>query len=207
MESPDKFIPLADLSWPVTVLWDISTPFGLAHLELTVDIPALTDKPLETEFVCTQLFSDAIAPAISFQCTLVAGANYVWKLGRAVDRDPRFPGGTQPALAAPKGHGVAVVMHTGHTDRRARRRLILPGCPRGWIDNTGQVTEHGAGKLLTHLRGMFGGLNGSVENAPMAWLLAYPDAITDPLTGTKHPGFRRVEWLRLCSYTVPVPDP
>lgn len=200
------YYELLELQWPVTFNWTMSVPWGFARMALTVEAPTLVNDPMATAHAVNQLWTAAIAPAISFLTTLVDGGAYLWKLGWSTSRDGTFPVGMNGIFPAGPSHGVAVVMHSGHTDRAARRRLIFPTCPRAWIDDHGQLEHDGAGKMLTHLRGMFAGLNGTIENAPMAWLLPNPTAFHDPITGFGRVGFRSVEHLRLCSYTVPVPD-
>lgn len=207
METTDKFIPLADFAWPVTYWYLMAAPWGYAKAEITLDVPGFVDNLEATVASVNMVWEGAIAPAISFLVGLVDGGGYCWKAGQNTARANTNLAGMRFAPPAGVEHGVTVVQHTGHTDRHARRRLFLPGCPASWIDNSGQITPVGAGKLLEHLRGVFAGFSGTVENNPFSWLLAYPEAIRDPMTGFGTPGFRFVQSLRLCSYTVPVPDP
>lgn len=207
MRTREGFYPVSDFAWPVTLLWRMSVPWGRADLQLTVDVPSLVDDPLATAHLVNAVWDAAVAPATSFLTTLIDGGSYLWKLGNGTTRDNTFPVGRNGIHPLGKEHGIALVMHSGDQDRSSRRRLILPAAPRSWVDSRGQLTATGAGEGLEWARGLYGGLNGSIENAPMTWLTPHADAILDPLTGFRYPGFRRVEYLRLCQYTVPVPDP
>lgn len=206
MPNRDGFLTLAELTWPVTYSWVMSVPWGHYTMSITVDYPDGVDDPVRTSKSVIPLWKAAIAPAISFLTSYVSGSGHLWKYGVSVDGTGTFPVGENGIFPMGKEHGVAVVLHSGQADRYARRRLIFPTCPRAWIDDRGQLEDDGAGKMLTHLRGMFGGLHGSIENAPFSWLMAYPETVENPLGGPKQVGFRRVEWVRLCQYTVPCPD-
>lgn len=206
MKNRDGFYPLSDFAWPVTYIFHMSVPWGLASVSLTLDVPSLEMNFEATAASVRPVWQGAIAPAISFLTSYVMGDGYCWKVGHYVDGDDHPVIGEAASLPLGKDRGVAVVMQTGDADKAGRRRLILPTCPRSWADSSGQLTETGADEGLTYARGIFGGLNGSIENAPMQWLLPYANAYRDPVTGLTGPGFRPVTSLRLCSYTVPVPD-
>lgn len=197
---------MAELIWPVTYTYQMSVPWGAASLRLTVDYPDAANDLERTQASIIPLWKAAVAPATSFLTVFFQGDAYCWKWGVGVAAAGEFPPGENGIHPAGKARGLPLVMHTGHTDKAGQRRLIIPAVPSDWFDELGQLNDDGAGKALTYARGLYGGLNGSIENTPFAWMLAYPDAITDPLTGFKAPGFRYVEYLRVCQYSVPVPD-
>lgn len=206
MPTNDGFLRLSELTWPITYTYQIAVPWGYAKMELTVEAPFAENDGARTIALGVPLYEAAIAPAISFLTILLSGTAYAWKTGMSYDAVGSHPPGQTSIFALGKEHAPCAILLTGHSDKRGRRRLYFPACPRGWIDSRGQLNAEGAGSMRTHLHGMLGGLLGTIENAPFAWLLAYPDAIEEPLTGFKLPGFRPVTHVRLCQYTVPFPD-
>jgi hypothetical protein len=202
----EGFYLATDFTWPVTYSYQVLTPGGLTSQEITVDVPMFENNSGAAILMARKLWIAALAPAMSVACSMIAadvrcwrGAPY-WLDGGAT---PTF--GAQFGLPASREHTPVVVMHTDRDDRYSRRRLFLAGAPRGWITDS-LVNEEGAGELRTILHGLYGGLVGSIENAPMSWLIRYPEAVPDPTTGTRVTGFRVVSHLRLCHYTVPFPD-
>lgn len=206
MPNAQQFITLDELTWPVTYTWHMSVPWGFATLRLTVDYPDGVDDLNRTKGSIIPLWVAAVAPATSFLTGYLAGSCYCWKRGVAVDGTGLYPVGENGIFPAPRSRGLALVMQSGITDRQGSRRLIIPAVPRNWFDGVGQLTENGAGRALTYARALFGGLNGSMESTPFRWLMAFPEAYRQPVTGFWLPGFRAVESIRVCSYSVPVPD-
>lgn len=206
MPTPDGFLRLDEVVWPLTYVYTIAVPWGYAKMEITVDAPALVDNLESTAATGLPIFNRAIAPAISFLCTHLTCDIWVWKRGFAVDGGSLHPPGQNGIFPLGKSHGIVALMMSGHTDKRGKRRLYFPACPRSYIDSRGQLTDFGAGEMLTVLRGWYAGFSAGIENSSFRWLNVFPDAITEPLTGFKRPGFRDVTHVRLCQYTVPVPD-
>lgn len=207
METRDGFIPLADLQWPITYTWHLHGLYGPAALQMTFDVPFMDGNHGASSALGLMLFERAIAPAISFLAGLTTYDTYCWRTGQSVIPVSRFPIGLRPALPLRPKDGIVVVMHTDHEDRRARRRLIFPSCPRGWVDDNGRMTPEGAGTMMSFLRGLVAGTNRLDLGSEIDWLLWYPEVIPNPLGGLAAPGFRRVHHVRLCEYTVPVPTP
>jgi len=206
MQTVDGWTPLGDLVWPVTYRFKMVVPWGLYNMDLTLECPALANNVDATKGTIMPLWQTGIATAIGYLASYFKGSAYCWKVGMSAVAEGEYPSGMNGFLTTGPAHGVTYVMHTGYEDRWGRRRLIFPCVPRSYIDSNGSLTPHGAAESLDHAHGLVGGLTSASSDQHFQWYIVRPDAIKDPLTGFGAPGFRRVKWLRVCQYTVPVPD-
>lgn len=201
--APVGMMPMTDFEWPVTYRYQIVSVGVAMEQEITVDVPLLKDHPDETRGLGRPLWIAGIAPAMSFtvamlQCSvLIHRYKGAWLNGGAI---PTF--GSRFAVPSRAAETPVAVLHTDHDDKYSRRRFFFPGAPRNWVTDT-RLNEEGAGELRSVLAGLYGGLKGSIENAPMDWLIYYPKIFRSPIGGLTAPGFRRVSWVRLCEYTIP----
>jgi hypothetical protein len=176
-------------------------------MTLSVNAPQLENEPAASVELATQLWYAAIAPAISILTSCYQVDTYLWKMAALpVTTLPPTMRGIRTAIGTPRARTPVWVLHTDGDDNYSRRRFFWPSAPRGWIEDT-KLNPEGAARMLDLARGMFAGLTGTIQGNPLGWLLMYPDEIQGPLAALRAPGFRPVSWVRVCSYTVPAPEP
>lgn len=202
----EAMLSLYNLTWAVTTTYHMSAPWGLTQVSLTVDAPELYGKVPESVQLGLELWNRSIATAMCRSVYLEFQDTICWHqipIGMPI---PRLQvRGQLFGASTGRDDSACIVMHTGHADSYARRRMILPGIPKSWVVD-GLLTENGMGKLedLGHM--MMMGMAAHITGGPMAWLIAYPDAL-DPEPGNfTGVGFRSVEYLRICHHTERAPD-
>jgi hypothetical protein len=205
-DSDPTLIPLSALAWPISYRWHIQTPFGAYNTELCVDAGELVDDVEASAMLGRLLFSSAIAVAITRHCRPTIQEMICWKVGDAPSAIPlTLEQGFHFATAAARNETGVMVLHTGHADGRARRRIFFGGMPASWADD-GLLSRPGAERLQEVGRGWICGLVAGSGSLPARLLIAYPRSV--PLSGGigEEVGFRTVETVRVCQFTERCPD-
>jgi hypothetical protein len=196
----------ADLLWPVSYRWHIQTAWGAYTTVLSVDVPELHGQLEKSRQLGSLLYMSAVADATVQSVRPFIQETVCWQVGEfPAVTIPQIPQGQRFGAAAPRDNTACLVMHTGHSDGRARRRWFLGGMPADWAEN-GLLTLEGAENLQELGRGMVAGLVAGSGALPMRWIIAYPQAVpvAGPIGTTV--GFRYVQSLRVCQYTERVPE-
>lgn len=193
--------------WPVTYRWLYAAPWGLTQSELTVNVPALRDNVAASGKLGYALWERSVAAATTGSTVLQAVDFIPWRFAPA----PLF--GLEPpvagllaGIAAPRAESGCLVMHTGHLDRLATRRLPLPGIPYRWIADR-LVTVGGRQALEAVGQLMIMGMGGTLTGSPMTWLVAYPGLLEPTISNPSGVAFRTVEYLRVQWHTMKAPEP
>lgn len=206
-EAADRnMIALEDLANPITYRYNLATSWGVSSQELTLDIPELAGLSAESIALGRRVWSDLIAVAISHVCQLSFLEMVRWKQGPAVilgatgaPAGASFLGGT---AFENSGH---LMLHTGFTDRFARRNLWVPNMVSTWqadgvLTDAGQRGLYGLAAVLSMGMGIVG------IGGPIQWLIAYPDVVDATPANLRGVAFRRVEWIRVMTYCGKAPD-
>ena len=201
-----KLKPITDYTWPVTWRYEMVAPWGRTQLELSADVPMLADDGDASILFGRALWQLAIAPAICQQVELALVWTATW---RNVSVPLPVPvvgfNGHRPGLLTSRADAGQLVLHTGHTDKLAQRRLLLPGIPRGWVDD-GLLTPIGMESLVTHARGMYMGLQNISPNARCRWLIAYRYSTLWDIGNPYGVSLREVASVRVAHHTDKAPE-
>lgn len=209
MPSPHDLgmMEVADLNDPVSFRYEMLTSFGLVAAELSVDVKININDNSYYPKIGLSLWSASIATAISRDVRLDLMWWVRWRSGSLAlpVAPPMLSRGRQTGTPAGKAHTATVMMHTGHSDNLAARRLYLPSTPLTW-QSGGMLTDRGWDSLMTWAQGVKMGLAGDELGGDLQHLIAYPhvaDVTIENLTGV---GFRRVTHLKVLQYTDKCPD-
>lgn len=196
-----------ELTHPVTWRYHVRAPWGLTQYELSADVPgAAGDLDLSMK-VGLEVWRAGVAPATSMETELLMHDTVAWRMFPvAMPMGHLGVIGQSPHAAAPRERTPVLVMHSGHPDSFARRRLFLAGAPANWV-GPASITLAGVEGLQTAARGLLGGLAGQVYPGPLYWLLAHPRAIEPVGGGPAQVGFRYVYHLRICDLVERAPQP
>ena len=202
----EELLELEALAWPITIRYQVRTDYGDTSQELTVDVPALQGAYEPSWKLGEELWRRAVAPATSGHAELIGYDTVLWKLAPAAIPTPVYfcPGGLSGAHG-PRTQQGCLVLHTGHLDRRARRRFHLPAIPASWHEG-GLLTPSGLRALDGWGKTMFMGLNGEMWGGPFAWYIAYPEALPATAANGNGVAFRRVAFVRSCWHTAQAPE-
>lgn len=202
-----QLLDLEAVAWPITIRWEVQAPFGRTRQEVTIDAPALEGQLEASWKLGEELWKRAVAPATSSHAELIGYDSVVWRLApAAIPTQVMFAPGLLSGAPAGRRDQGCLVMHTGHTDRLARRRFHLPAIPSSWhsdglLDASGLRALDGAAKLL------WMGFNGALHGGPFRWLIAYPELLPATATNVNGVGFRQVQYVRSCWFTAAAPEP
>jgi hypothetical protein len=202
-----RMIPLGILQQPLTFRFLLDTPFGFTYQDLTLDVPGLN-----TDLETLSRFGDSIyklvygsAASASVHCSLATVV--FWKATSALIMNVPLPtaGGQVNLPAGTKENSAVVVLHTGHGDNYARRRLYIPGFPRAW-SHEGLLNGTGQTKLYNAVATWYMAFKGSALANPYRWLIAYPRVVQSDETNFFGVAFRQPEFFRICNHTGKPPD-
>jgi hypothetical protein len=198
---------ISDFNDPCSFRYEMRTSFGLVAQDLSVDIKIFITDPSYYSAICLQLWRSTIATAISRDVRL----DMAW-LVRWNQSPLAFPvapmlldRGRQSGTPAGKAHTATVIMHTGHSDNLAARRLYLPSTPLRWQTDT-MLNGAGWDSLLTWAQGVRMGLAADDLGGDLQHLIAYPRIIEPTLENLAGVGFRTVSHLKVLQYTDKCPD-
>src|SRR5690349_5000035 len=200
-------IPITLTQQPYTFRFLLDTPHGFTVQDLTLDIPDLPfDLEVMTRFV-SALWPATLGSALSSEvhCSIATIVN--WKgVGGITMIAPLSSGtgGQHIAGAGQKDAGV-VVMHTGHVDTFARRRMYLPSIPRNWV-HEGLLNGTGQTEIMNQWFRMYMAFKGGELQNPYRWLIAYPRVVASDETNLFGVAFRQPEFFRVCSHTGKPPE-
>lgn len=199
-------LALSSFQWPITYRYTYATPWGLTRQEITLDVPPLNGYLQESADFGVVWWRSSIATAISEQVALIScqaqiwfGATFPW---------PAFAGlvsGRYPGAAAGRNECACIMMHSGHRDDLAMRRLLLPGTPRAWVEDR-MINPTGLRQLETMSAFLVMSSFGFVEDlpGPIGWAVRHTNVRRGPLHVDQ--GFRKVKYLRVNQYTSRAPD-
>ena len=200
-------IPLGILNQPLTFKYTVDTPFGFTNHELTLDVPDLSlDLAVLSRFassIWASVFGSALCNTVgSSICTIVN-----WKTsGSILLTVPLI--GAQGRQSGPSGNAKqsgVLVLHTGHGDSYARRRIYFPGMPRRWqfdglLNGTGQT------QLYRTVATWYMAFKGSALPNPYRWLIAYPRVVEAGTGNFFGVAFRQPEYFRICNHCGKPPE-
>lgn len=196
-----------DYAWPVSYRFHIDGPWGRSQYDLTVDVPALAGLPVETGKFGRLLWLSTVAHATSILVNCWKYEAWAWKSAAGFCPPDSPPGvGFRLGAAAGRLDAGCVMMHTGHLDHYALRRLAIGGIPAAWV-NEGLLTRAGMGALESLAQTWLIGLRGVDTGGPAQWLLAYPHVVQPGLGNFFGVGLRRVDFLRVTHHTTRAPEP
>jgi hypothetical protein len=200
-----ELLELEDVAWPITFRWEVESWWGRTRQEATINAPLL-DGALEPSWkLGEELWRRAVAPATSSSAELVGYDTIIWRLApQPIPTGVAFAPGMLGGTTSSRDEQGCLVLHTGHSDRRARRRFHLPAIPSSWhsgglLDPGGLRALDSAAKLL------WMGFNGGLFGGPFRWLIVYPDELPPTITNPRGVGFRTVEYVRSCWHTAKAP--
>lgn len=193
-------IALEDLICPLTVRYNLATSWGSSSQELTFDVPELDGQP-EAQFAfVNRLWRSFIATALSRTCQLSFVELVRWRITPLAQLGAS--GGPVGAInlpaAALEETGV-MTLHTGDTDRYARRQLYWPNMPKAWQQNR-VLSDPGMNGLYAVSALLFMGMGGGLLTGPITWLLAFPRVVDQTPSNLFGVAFRKVQWVRIHSY-------
>jgi len=196
-----------ELNDPCTFRYEMRTNWGLFTFSLSFDILIDLDDGSYYGTIGAAIWNAAIATAICRTVNLDLVWLYRWRgtgapfpyVPAGINRGRR--GGT-PANQA---RSVHIMMHTGHSDELAARRLVLPNTPLSWQTDT-LLNDRGWDAVMECAFGLKMGLAGTELGSDLQHLIAYPGIVPvsiDNLSGT---GLRRVSHLKVLQYTDKAPN-
>jgi hypothetical protein len=197
----------SELNDPVTFRYEMRTGWGLFTFSLSFDIRIDLDDGAYYGTIGAAIWNAAIATAICRTVNLDLVWLYRWRgtgapfpyVPAGINRGHR--GGT-PANKARSAH---VIMHTGHSDDLAARRLVLPQTPLSW-QTDGMLNDGGWDALMEFAFGFKMGTAAFDIGGDLQHLIAYPGIVPvsiDNLSGTL---LRPVTHLKVLQYTDKAPD-
>lgn len=192
----------ADLFDPVSYRYEMLTPWGRFALDLSVDIKILLTESSYVAAIGRQLWYSTIATAISAAVQLDLMWYVRWHAGPlAFPSSSLIPlRGRQSGTPAGRDHCPHIIMHTGHSDNLAARRLVLPSTPAAWQTDT-MLNSRGWDSLLTWAQGISMGLAGDTLGGDLQHLIAYPRIIDPSPSNLAGVLFRRVTHLKVLQFT------
>lgn len=206
-EAKLEMLSLGELAWPVSWLFRIYTPWGQTTQQLHADVPQLVGEPEFSRKLGLRLWSASLAVASTSSCSLLTWETVCWKESPVpFAMVAQGATGLQPGPGTGRQHSAQLVLHTGHLDSYARRKIPLPSIPRAWTVD-GAIAPAGWSPLLTVVEGLNIGLGSALATRPYRWLLAYPEAIPAHVGNGNGVAFREVKGVRLCQYLDRAPEP
>lgn len=204
---PMSMMGLDELHDPVSFRYEMRTSFGLMNQDLSVDVKIDINDPSYYGKIGESLWNAAIATAISRDVSLDLLWWVRWRSGPlAWPHAPSFfSRGRQGGTPAGKAHSAIVMMHTGHGDEAAVRRITLPSTPLSWQAD-GMLTDRGWDSLMAWAQGVKMGLAGDELGGDLQHIIAYPHIIPATIENLSGTLFRRVTHLKVLQYTDKAPD-
>lgn len=209
MTDEERYMMLApnELVWPITWRYTVRAGWGLTQQELTVECPQLAGKPGASKDLGLLIWGSSLALASTTDVSMLEWSTICWR-GDAIEIPDVALGahGAQGPPGTDRANSGQLVLHTGHLDTWARRRLPLPSLPVGWV-NGRRLSFQGWNALLTLAEGMIIGLQLAQFGGPYQQLIAY-DGLFEPSLGNfRGVAFRRVMKVRVCQDTDRAPEP
>lgn len=200
-------IPLGILSQPITIRYLVDTNFGFTTQDLTLDVPDLNPTLEVLSRFCPSIWERTYGAALSSSAKCSIATVVFWKTSASIVMTVPFltrSGGVRLTPASQKNSGVAV-LHTGHSDRFARRRVYLPAIPAAW-SNDGMLNETGKTRLMNQWFTIYMAFKGSALANPYRWLIAYPRVVESGSGNFFGVAFREPFSIRVCSHTAKPPE-
>lgn len=201
-----RLIDLDDLTNPLTFRYNMATSWGISSQELTCEVPELSNEIPPALAFGRRVWTDHIANAISRTAELSFIEMVKWKttplpfLGAS-----GAPSGAVFGAGSARKDTATLVLHSGHADKFSRRKFFLPGSPAAWSVD-GVLTQTGLDQLYALSAAMFMGMGAGLLGGPIVWLMAFPGAVDVTPANLRGVAFRRVEWVRIHSFTSEAPD-
>lgn len=209
MPGPNPFgmSTVDELHDPVSYRYEMITSWGMAAVELSVDIKIdITDSSYYGK-IGEALWNATIATAITRNVRLDLVWYVRWRSGPLAL--PHAPGllarGRIFATAASKAHSAIVLQHTGDTDAYAVRAIHLPETPINWQTDR-MLNDRGWDSLMTWAQGVKMGLAGDELGGDLQHLLRYSRIVPPSIDNLGGVLFRRVTHLKVMQFTDKAPD-
>lgn len=200
-------LPADTFNDPVSYHYEMRCPWGLMALDLTVDIKILINDVSYYAAIGEHLWRSAIATAITTGVSLDTFFYVRWLAAPLAM--PAVPSlstrGRIHATGAGRGHCPIVLMHSGHADNYAARRITLPATPIAWQED-GILTPRGWDELMAWAQGVRMGLAADDIGGDLQHLIAYPHVVEPTIENLNGVGFRRVTHLKVLQFTDKAPD-
>jgi len=200
-------IPLGIFPQPLTFRFVVDVPWGFTHMDLTLDIP---DLPFEFEVLnrfCPSLWQGAYGSKLSSSAKTSLATVINWKGVGGLSMTVPFvtqSGFLNTTPAKERETGVAV-LHTGHADNYARRRMYFPAMPRAW--QTGELLNAtGEQKIYDAVAVQYMSFKGSELYNPYKWLIAYPNVVPGETGNLFGVAFRQPLGVRVCTHCGKPPE-
>lgn len=201
-----KMIDLEDVAFPITWRFNLSTSWGASSQEITMNVPGFTHDLPPAIALGVFMWRDIISTILTTRVVLDFVEVVRWKisplplLGAA-----GAPAGQIHAQRTSRENSGVLVLHTGHYDAAARRRFYVPNMPVSWVADR-LMTDAGTKALYDFAAIMLGGSSFELPGAPLEWMIPYPDVIAPTLANLRGVAFRRVQYVRVCSFPDKAPD-
>lgn len=199
-------VALADVAWPISWRFDLRAPWGFTQQFLTVDCPELWDDVDSSVRLGRSLWRRALATASVRDLELLSYDTVTWGVGTppqpTIVTDSH---GLQLGVGTGRADSVQLVLHTGHMDRWARRRVPLPAVPSSWVRD-GSLTSGGWGITRTLAQALMLGGMGAFVGSPFQLMHAYTGVVPAATDNPQGVAFRRVTHVRVVQFTDKAPD-
>jgi hypothetical protein len=192
---------------PVSFHYEMRTPFGYMAQDLSVDIKILLSEDSYVPAIGEQLWRAVIATAINHEVHLDLMWYVRWLRGPLALPWPPLgsTNGRQFGAWTPKDETPIVLMHTGHADDYAARRLFAPAAPRTWVEDT-ILSKRGWDSMMMWAHGIKMGLAADEIGGDLQHIIAYPGIVPASIENPAGVLFRRVTHLKVVQYTDKAPD-
>jgi hypothetical protein len=194
-------IPLTGTTQPLTFRFMIDTPFGFTTQDLTLDIPTLPFTLEVMSRFAPSLWSTCFgsASSASVHCSIATVVNWKGTGGFILSVPFVTQSGRVHTTAASQDESGVLILHTGHTDNFARRRIYLAGMPRNW-QFQGLLNGTGQSEIYNAVSRMYMAFKGTALANPYRWLIAYPRVVEAGETNLFGVAFRQPEYFRIANH-------
>lgn len=201
-----SMLGLDELTWPVSYRFVEIGSHGWTQTELSLNIPVLNGNHDKTIAAGPTLWQAIVAPAttsstqlIYFECLIHHEAPLPVLSGASL----AF--GLQPGTPAARDHSGVLLLHSGHPDELAVRRIFAYGMPAAWTDGE-TLNDAGWDHLMAWAHGVYMGAAADFIGGTMQLLHMYPRVLPVVPENLNGVAFRRVSDLRVCNYVDKAPD-
>lgn len=198
-------IAIDELTWPISYRFVTVGSQGWTQQDLHVDAPGLNNDHDHSLALGRLLWQGVVATATTANVQLAYAFMVAWHISPLAEPfAPIGARGLRLGRAAPRAHSPVLLLHSGHNDDDAARRVFLYGAPAEWQDGE-LLTDAGWDNLMPWAYGLAMGVLANFCGGEVQLLHAYPrrvDVVPENLGGV---AFRRVSSLRVCQYVDKAP--
>ena len=200
-------IPLGFTNRPYTFRFTLDTDFGFTTQELTLDIPDLPFELAPLTRFARSLWPATVGSAAgrSVFCDLCTVVNWKADTGLMLTLPVGGVRGGSFLHPATRDNSAVFVLHTGHSDNYARRRIYVPGSPAVWFRD-GIMTQEGRTGAYNVATTWYMAFKASALANPYRWLIAYPRVLESSDTNFFGVAFREPQFIRFPSHCAKPPE-